>query len=148
MEDVRAILQITMRRFGMLNKNCCSVEEQEISQVQSHILYELARTEGPSMQQVAETIGMDITTFSRQIQTLVKMELVEKRQSNEDKRMYHLYLTEKGDKLEDEINQQMHHYLTNVFSNLNEVDRVKVVESLKVLNAAMSKSSMCCKPLY
>lgn len=148
MEDVRAILQITMRRFGMLNKNCCSVEDHDISQVQSHILYELARTEGPSMQQVAETIGMDITTFSRQIQTLVKMELVEKRQSSEDKRMYHLYLTEKGDKLEDEINQQMLHYLTNVFSNISEKESVEVVQSLKVLNAAMSKSSMCCKPLY
>ncbi|KMJ60122.1 MarR family transcriptional regulator [Bacillus sp. LL01] len=148
MEDVRGILQITMRRFGMLNKNCCSVDNHDISQVQSHILYELARTEGPSMQQVAETIGMDITTFSRQIQTLVKMELVEKRQSSEDKRMYHLYLTEKGKKLEDEIHQQMLHYLTNVFSNLSEKESVEVVESLKVLNGAMSKSSMCCKPLY
>ena len=148
MEDVRAILQVTMRRFGMLNKNCCSVEGHDISQVQSHILYELARTGGPSMQQMAETIGMDITTFSRQIQTLVKMELVEKRQSSEDKRMYHLFLTEKGRKLEDEINQQMLHYLTNVFSNLSAKESVEVVESLKVLNAAMSKSSMCCKPLY
>lgn len=148
MEDVRAILQITMRRFGMLNKNCCSVDEQDVSQVQSHILYELARIEGPSMQQVAETIGMDITTFSRQIQTLVKMELVEKRQSREDKRMYHLYLTEKGEKLEAEINQQMLHYLTNVFSNLSEKESDEVVDSLKILNAAMSKSSMCCKPLY
>ncbi|MCG1022388.1 MarR family winged helix-turn-helix transcriptional regulator [Sutcliffiella horikoshii] len=148
MEDVRAILQITMRRFGMLNKNCCSVDDQDVSQVQSHILYELARIERPSMQQVAETIGMDITTFSRQIQTLVKMELVEKRQSREDKRMYHLYLTEKGEKLEAEINQQMLHYLTNIFSNLSEKESDEVVDSLKILNAAMSKSSMCCKPLY
>ncbi|TYS68736.1 MarR family transcriptional regulator [Sutcliffiella horikoshii] len=148
MEDIRAILQITMRRFGMLNKNCCSVEDFDISQVQSHILYELARSKGPSMQQVAETIGMDITTFSRQIQTLVKLELVEKRQSAEDKRMYHLYLTEKGKHLEDGINQQMLHYLGNVFLNLSEKESTDVVESLKILNAAMSKSNMCCKPYY
>ncbi len=148
MEDVRAILQVTMRRFGMLNKNCCSVGDHDISQVQSHILYELARAEGPSMQQVAETIGMDITTFSRQIQTLVKLELVEKRQSAEDKRVYHLYLTENGKKVEREINQQMLHYLTNVFTHLSEKESEEVVESLKVLNAAMSKSNMCCKPLY
>lgn len=148
MEDVRAILQVTMRRFGMLNKNCCSVEDHTISQVQSHILYELARSEGPSMQHVAETIGMDITTFSRQIQTLVKLELVEKRQSAEDKRMYHLYLTESGKKLEDEINDEISHYLHNVFSNLTEKESKEVLASLKTLNAAMSKSSMCCKPLY
>ncbi|KPB05252.1 MarR family winged helix-turn-helix transcriptional regulator [Bacillus sp. CHD6a] len=148
MEDIRAVLQITMRRFGMLNKNCCTVEKADISQVQSHILYELARSQGPSMQQVAETIGMDITTFSRQIQTLVKLELVKKRQSTEDKRMYHLYLTEKGKEMEDGINKQMHHYLANVFSNLSEKESTDVVESLKILNAAMSKSNMCCKPFY
>ncbi|ART77274.1 MarR family transcriptional regulator [Sutcliffiella horikoshii] len=148
MEDVRTILQVTMRRFGMLNKNCCSVKDHDISLVQSHILYELARTEGPSMQQVAETIGMDITTFSRQIQTLVKMELVEKTQSTEDKRVYHLYLTANGIKVEQEINQQMLHYLTNVFSNISEKEGEELVKSLKVLNAAMSKSDMCCKPLY
>ncbi|MGD6872750.1 MarR family winged helix-turn-helix transcriptional regulator [Sutcliffiella horikoshii] len=148
MEDVRTILQVTMRRFGMLNKNCCSVEDHDISLVQSHILFELARTEGPSMQQVAETIGMDITTFSRQIQSMVKMELVEKTQSAEDKRVYHLYLTRSGKKVEQEINQQMLHYLTNVFSNISEKEGEEVVKSLKVLNAAMSKSNMCCKPLY
>ncbi len=148
MEDVRAILQVTMRRFGMLNKNCCSVENHDISQVQSHILYELARKEGPSMLQVAETIGMDITTFSRQIQNLVKLELVEKRQSTDDKRIYHLHLTDKGQDLEDGIHQQMLQYLSNIFSNLSEKESEDVLEALKVLNKALGESSMCCKPLF
>jgi DNA-binding MarR family transcriptional regulator len=146
MEDIRAMLQITMRRFGMLNKNCCTVENMDISMVQSHILYEIARKNLPSMQEVADTIGMDITTFSRQIQTLKKIELVEKSQSAEDKRVYHLSLTTKGKQVEDGINEQMKHYLENVFSHLNEAEQEEVMKSLQILNEAMGKSNMCCKP--
>jgi DNA-binding MarR family transcriptional regulator len=148
MEDVRATLQVTMRRFGMLNKNCCSAGGHDISLVQSHILYEIARTNSPSMQQIADTIGMDITTFSRQIQTLVKLKLVAKRKSHEDKRVYHLSLTSEGETVEKDINQQMIAYLGDVFSNVSEEEGEEIVEALKVLNRAMSKSNMCCKPLY
>jgi len=146
MEDIRAMLQVTMRRFGMLNKNCCTVDCLDISMVQSHILYEIARKNLPSMQEVADTIGMDITTFSRQIQTLKKMELVEKSQSAEDKRVYHLSLTTKGKQVEEGINEQMKHYLENVFSHLNKKEQDEVIRSLQVLNEAMGKSNMCCKP--
>jgi DNA-binding MarR family transcriptional regulator len=98
------------------------------------------------MQEVADTIGMDNTTFSRQIQTLKKMELVEKSQSAGDKRVYHLSLTTKGKQVEDGINEQMKHYLENVFSHLNEAEQEEVMKSLQILNEAMGKSNMCCKP--
>lgn len=78
MENKREIFHILTRRFGLLNKNCCSVGSFEISTVQSHILYEIDKQHTPSMQQIAETLAMDITTFSRQIQTLIKMDLVKK----------------------------------------------------------------------
>ncbi|WP_417899590.1 MarR family transcriptional regulator [Bacillus haimaensis] len=146
MEDIRAMLQVTMRRFGMLNKNCCTVDSLDISMVQSHILYEIARKNLPSMQEVADTIGMDITTFSRQIQTLKKMELVEKSQSAEDKRVYHLSLTTKGKQVEEGINEQMKQYLGNVFSHINKKEQEEVMRSLQILNEAMGKTNMCCKP--
>lgn len=78
MEISRDIFHVLTRRFGLLNKNCCTVGDFEISLVQSHILYEIDKQKEPSMQQIADTLAMDITTFSRQIQTLVKMELVKK----------------------------------------------------------------------
>ena len=37
---------------------------------QSHILFEIRRRGSPSMQQVAEELGMDVTTFSRQAKSL------------------------------------------------------------------------------
>ncbi|MBU8915803.1 MarR family winged helix-turn-helix transcriptional regulator [Bacillus sp. FJAT-29953] len=147
MENLRELFQVMTRRFGLLNKNCCQVGGAEISLVQSHILYELLRREKPSMQQVADTLGMDITTFSRQIQTLVKMELVVKSPLPEDRRVSQLALTTQGKYVAAKIDADMNQYLNEVFSNMSEFEREMVIKSVKLLNEAMSKSTVCCKPL-
>lgn len=147
MEDLRELFQIMTRRFGLLNKNCCQAGGTDISLVQSHILYELLRKEKPSMQQVADSLGMDITTFSRQIQTLVKMELVLKYPFPEDRRVSQLSLTTQGKYVAAKIDAEMNQYLNEVFSNMSEFERDMVIKSVKLLNNAMSKSTVCCKPL-
>ncbi|ALC85585.1 MULTISPECIES: MarR family winged helix-turn-helix transcriptional regulator [unclassified Bacillus (in: firmicutes)] len=147
MENKRELFQLLTRRFGLLNKNCCSIGAVEISSVQSHILYEIDKQTSPSMQQIAETIAMDITTFSRQIQTLIKMELVKKTPSSTDKRVYILSLTVQGKFVATTIDESMNAYLEEVFSHMNEFERETVIRSIKLLNQAMSKSSVCCTPL-
>jgi DNA-binding MarR family transcriptional regulator len=147
MENIRELFQIMTRRFGLLNKNCCQIGDTEISLVQSHILYEILRKDRPSMQQVADTLGMDITTFSRQIQTLVKMELVVKSPLPDDRRVSVLNLTTQGNYVAAKIDAEMNQYLNEVFSNMSEFERDMVIKSVKLLNEAMSKSTVCCKPL-
>ncbi|MEH7110619.1 MarR family winged helix-turn-helix transcriptional regulator [Bacillus sp. JJ1764] len=147
MENLRELFQVMTRRFGLLNRNCCQVGGTDISLVQSHILYELLRRDKPSMQQVSDTLGMDITTFSRQIQTLVKMELVLKTPLPEDRRIYQLSLTAQGKYVAAKIDAEMNQYLDEVFSNMSEFERDMVIKSVKLLNEAMSKSTVCCKPL-
>ncbi|CAM4430668.1 hypothetical protein PAAL109150_27025 [Paenibacillus alkaliterrae] len=75
MKNPRELLQVLARQFGLLNKNCCQIGNQDISLVHSHILYEIDRGQSPSMQKIAETLGVDITTFSRQVQSLIKRKL-------------------------------------------------------------------------
>ncbi|MEK3979708.1 MULTISPECIES: MarR family winged helix-turn-helix transcriptional regulator [Bacillaceae] len=147
MENKRELFQLLTRRFGLLNKNCCSIGAVDISSVQSHILYEIDKQSSPSMQQIAETIAMDITTFSRQVQTLIKMELVKKTPSSADKRVYILSLTVQGKFVATTIDESMNAYLEEVFSHMNEFERETVIRSIKLLNQAMSKSSVCCTPL-
>ncbi|KAF6589071.1 winged helix-turn-helix transcriptional regulator, partial [Paenibacillus sp. EKM208P] len=77
------------------------------SPVQSHILYEIDRQHKPSMQQIAETLGTDITTFSRQVQSLTKMNLVEKTPDPSDRRVYTLSLTVEGKYVATTIDTQM-----------------------------------------
>lgn len=146
MENIRELFQIMTRRFGFLNKNCCQIGSNEISLIQSHILYEIDRTNRPSMQQIAETLGIDITTFSRQIQTLIKMELVTKTSLPEDRRVHQLTLTTQGKFIASAIDAQMNQYLDEVFANMSEFEKDMVIKSVKLLNEAMAKSTVCCKP--
>lgn len=144
MEDVRGLFQMMTRRFGFLNKNCCTAGGCDISLVQSHILYEIDRQHKPSIQQVSEALGTDITTFSRQIQSLIKMNLVKKSPDPEDRRIQVLSLTAEGKYVATTIDHQMNEYLAEVFSHMNEFEKETVLRSIKLLNGAMSKSNLCC----
>jgi DNA-binding MarR family transcriptional regulator len=143
-EEVRHVLQLITRRFGFLNKNCCSVDGADVSLTQSHILYEIDRLSRPSMQQIADALGMDITTFSRQIQTLVRKKLVKKTPSDQDRRVYILELTTEGKMVSAAIEQRVKDYLTQIFSHMNEFEKETVIRSLKLLNACMEKTGVCC----
>jgi DNA-binding MarR family transcriptional regulator len=144
LENLREIFQVMTRRFGLLNKNCCSAGGCDISLIQSHILYEIDHQHKPSMQQIAETLGTDITTFSRQIQSLVKMNLVKKTSDPDDKRISILSLTTEGKYVATTIDQQINSFLDEVLSHMNDFEKETVIRSIKLLNDAMGKSSVCC----
>lgn len=146
--NLRSLFQLVVRRFGFLNEQCCeNCCGEEISLLQSHILYEIKRQNDPSMQEVAGALGIDITTFSRQIKTLVDREIVKKTPHPNDNRVNILSLTEKGETMEINIDQEMNHYLSQILSHLSEYERESVIRSVKLLNDAMKKSeSYCCPP--
>lgn len=144
MDDIRNLFQIFTRRFGFLNKDCCNAEGHDISLVQSHILYEIERQHLPSIQQVSETLGTDITTFSRQVQTLIKMNLVKKTPDLNDRRIYLLSLTEEGQRVTEEIDRQMCKYLEQVFGKMSATEKEMVIKSIQILNKNMENTSRCC----
>jgi DNA-binding MarR family transcriptional regulator len=146
MENTRELFQVMTRRFGFLNKNCCGVGSVEISVVHSHILYEIDKNKNPSIQQVAETLGIDITTFSRQVQSLVKHGFVKKTPDPNDRRVSILSLTTEGKSLASAIDSQMNQYLEQVFSHLNEFEKETIIRSIELLSSAMEKTTYCCQP--
>jgi DNA-binding MarR family transcriptional regulator len=139
MEDVRSLFHVMNKRYSRLEKNCCRGEGVDISLVHSHILYEIDKHTAPSMQQIADLLGIDITTFSRQIQTLIKIGLVIKSANPSDKRIYFLSLTEKGKRTADEIDTLLNLNLKEIFSHMNEFERDTVIHSLKILTRAMGQ---------
>ena len=143
-QNLRELFQVFSRRFGFLNKNCCQANGHNISLVQSHILYEIGRQHQPSMQQVAETLGTDITTFSRQVQSLIKMNLITKSSDPKDRRISNLSLTIEGKEVAENIDQQMNQYLDEVFSHMSEEEKEMVVRSIQILNKSMQKTDKCC----
>lgn len=145
MENIRELLQIFVRRFGLLNADCCeSCCGEAVSLVQSHILFEIKRQNNSAMQPVAEELGMDITTFSRQIKTLEQKGLVRKTPDEVDRRINLLSLTPEGERVKSQIDLHMTRYIEQLFLQFTEFEREAVVRSIKLLNEAIRKSGACC----
>ncbi|MFB6469060.1 MarR family winged helix-turn-helix transcriptional regulator [Cytobacillus sp. Hz8] len=147
-ENLRSVFQMIVRRFGFLNERCCEdCCGDSISLVQSHIIYEISRQKDPSMQDIAGALGLDITTFSRQIKTLAERDLVKKTPHPNDNRINLLSLTPKGEATEQKINQDMNHYLNQILSPLSDFERETVIRSLHLLETTMKDSESYCCPL-
>ncbi len=142
MESVREKLQIFTRRFGLLNASCCDeCCGEQVSMAQSHILFEVRRLVNPSMQQVAEELGMDVTTFSRQIKGLEEKGLVCRRVSPDDRRVTLLGLSDAGRQVLEKIDGFMAARLEGVFGQMTSFERETVVRSLGLLNEALIRTA-------
>jgi len=144
METVREQLQIFVRRFGLLDAascdECCG---EQVSMAQGHILFEVRRAGSPAMQQVAEGLGMDITTFSRQVKNLEAKGLIVRRVSPDDRRVSLLGLTVAGEDVLVRIDRYMADRIEQIFSSLTPFERETVVRSLGLLNEAVVKAGCC-----
>lgn len=123
--------------FHSLSKNLRKIykaSSEDVSVVQSSILYEIAVLSKPSMQTVAETVGMDITTFSRQIGTLEKKKLVIKTPYESDRRIYILTLTKAGERVLDSINAMISTKIEDVLASMNDFERETVIRSMHALD--------------
>jgi DNA-binding MarR family transcriptional regulator len=140
MESIKDELQIFVRRFGLLNAACCDeCCGEQVSMAQSHVLFEVRRAGNPSMQRVAEELGMDVTTFSRQIKGLEKKGLVARRVSPDDRRVMLLGLTDEGRQVLEKIDRYMAGRLELVFAFMTDFERETVVRSLELLNEAAAR---------
>lgn len=144
MKPVREELQLFVRRFGLLNASCCEVCcGQQVSIVQSHILFEVRRIGIPSMQQVAEELGMDITTFSRQVKTLEQKGLIARNVSRDDRRVNLLSMTESGMQVLIKIDGYMESKIEQIFTPMTPFERESVTRSLGLLNSVLAETGCC-----
>jgi DNA-binding MarR family transcriptional regulator len=144
MKSIREEFQLLERRLGLLNSSCCDeCCGEQVSMAQGHILFEIRRAGSPSMQQVAEELGLDITTFSRQVKSLEAKGLIVRRVSPDDRRVNLLGLTSAGDEVLARIDRFMVDRIERVFSAMTPFERKTVVNSLGLLNRALTGSGCC-----
>lgn len=144
MQSIREAFHIFARRFGLLNASCCEkCCGSQVSMVQSHILFEVRRRGNPSMQQVAEELGMDVTTFSRQAKSLESKGLIARQISQDDRRVNLMRVTDEGMWTLEQIDRYMVERLERMFSTMTPFERDIVVSSLRLLNDALAGSGCC-----
>ncbi|WP_199616878.1 MarR family winged helix-turn-helix transcriptional regulator [Paenibacillus alkalitolerans] len=142
--DLREVLQLLVRRFGLLQKDgaqCCGV-----SVVQSHIIYELFKRPNISLNELSEVLNIDTSTLSRQVQQLVVAGLLSRFPDPKDRRYVVLSLTEKGKRQYEQIAETMETYIQDIFQYVPADKSAQIIESLELLSDAMRQSPHCCKP--
>ena len=107
------------------------------------------------MQRIAEELGLDVTTFSRQVKGLEGKGLVARRVSAEDRRVGLLELTPSGAAMLEKINRFMAKKIDGIFAQMSSFEQETVTRSLELLNhalitvgkaeAAKGVSIACCK---
>lgn len=112
---------------------------EDISVIQSSIMNEISYLQTPSMQTVAESLGMDITTFSRQIGTLEKKKLVERTPYEEDRRSYILSLTAEGERQVNIIDAAIFSQMDEALISMNEFERDMVLKSIQIFDEKLKK---------
>ena len=139
---VREMLYVLMRRLGLLQKErmiCCGP-----TLVQSHIIYEISKKQGISLNDLANILGLDKSTMSRHVQSLVKEGYVKSTPGEEDRRFTSLSLTTQGEAVQQRLAAQMTGYVLDIFKRIPDHKKAQVTESIELLLKAMYEVTSCC----
>lgn len=137
---LRECVRILTRKLGLLEKNeasCCGV-----SLTQCHVIVELGRAGSISVNYLANMLGLDKSTMSRTINSLVEQDLVSREPDPGDRRCLSIGLTGKGQELFLNIEKSMAQYYQTACASLPGDKRDQVLESLEIL--VKSLPNQCC----
>jgi DNA-binding MarR family transcriptional regulator len=137
---LRECVRILTRKLGLLEKNeasCCGV-----SLTQCHVLVELGRAGSITVNYLANMLGLDKSTMSRTINSLVEQDLVSREPDPGDRRCLSIGLTGNGQELFLNIEKNMEQYYQAACASLPGDKRDQVLESLEIL--VKSLPNKCC----
>ena len=141
-KEFRELIRILERKLGLLNKQdgCCS----EVSLAQCHALVEIGRSETISLKELSNILGLDISTMSRTVESLVKKKFVFRSPSKIDRRSIDIQLTDKGLNLFNDIENKMNNEFKNVLEQIPLEDQSTVFNGLNIIIEAFAKRQCSC----
>ena len=140
-KQLREMIRKLERFMGNLDESensCCG-----ITTCQCHALVEIGRSGGVSLEGLSKKLGLDNSTLSRTVNTLVKYAFVKREVNENDRRFVSIKLTEKGKKLFQGIETTMDQYFEKVYEEIPEGKREQVLESFDLVIKAIQKTECC-----
>lgn len=129
-------IQKFIRLFGALeqNKTPCGFP---INITQAHALYELSKVEKMTQNELSEKLMIDKSSVSRLVDTFVKKGFIERSSNPDNRREMFVFLTEKGKRTNNKINQLRRNKYESLLSGIPKEKQEEVVETLLLLNQAL-----------
>ncbi|MFY9139412.1 MAG: MarR family transcriptional regulator [Thermacetogeniaceae bacterium] len=138
--QLRELLRQLIRKLGLLDKtqlSCCG-----ITYSQCHALVEIGSKQSLSINELAELLGLDKSTLSRTVNTMVEQGLVAREPDPDDRRYVKIKLTPAGSSLLSDIEDRMTDYYLNIYQAIPQQKRKQVLESLELL-VKITKGCCC-----
>lgn len=143
----RSSLRQFERIIGGHNRTCCA----QVTLSQCHVLLEIDAAKRITGSELAQRLGLDISTISRTVDGLVKKGLVIRREHPGDRRAILLQATVAGSRLSRQINRDADGFYAAVLARIPKPRRDAVVKSFLTLTAAFTAedqrsgaTSACC----
>ncbi len=137
--DLQERMIALIRAFG-LHKPEETPCGRPVSVAEAHSLMELSRVETLVQKELASRLRLEKSTVSRLVGMLEGRGWVERSRSQQDGRAVELRLTEAGRRTAEDIAEARREKFARVLEAIPEEERESVLESMRILEEAMSES--------
>jgi len=136
-QSVRDFNRFYVNLLGLLKNN---VLDLDYSLTECRIVFEIDLHKDLTARKLKELLAIDEGYLSRLINNLVKDQIISKTQSETDKRVYHLHVTEKGKNLLNVVNDKSNNQIHDLLQYLKPNDQLRVAEIMSELKHILSNT--------
>jgi len=139
-QEFGELLSKMIRSFVSLERSeifCCGVTMSQCSTIMA-----IGKKGKMTMNALSEWMSLATSTMTRIVDNLVRDGYIERTQDDQDRRVVHVSLTEKGKELQEVIHGIYHQYHRRIVDNIPADQLHKVVKSLQILREAIEKTPL------
>ena len=138
-ETLRGLIRTFVRRFGLLDQSHtpCGLP---MTVSDAHALVELLHDPGIEPLELSRRLGLSKSAVSRLLPRLKRRGQIRQERNKEDGRAYSLYLTDKGKRAAEMIDQESLQMFGRILSGIPKSEAKQLLNSLPLLIRAISES--------
>jgi DNA-binding MarR family transcriptional regulator len=137
--SVRAFNRFYTNVIGVVDRH---ILDSDYSLLDARILYEVDSTPGVTAREVKARLSVNEGHLSHVLDQLCKKELLRRTRSPDDKRAYHLTLTEKGRAEFAKLNQRSDHAIAALLQGLDEAGSARLLEAMGTIRSILASSEV------
>ena len=142
-EQIRAFNRLYTQAIGSLEDRH---EGLDVSLAQSRMLFTIGSLHESQVNQIADTLGLDLAYTSRVLGTLEDARLIRRTISTADRRQRVVALTAKGRRLLAEIERRSNQRVLALVDHLAQADLERLLDAMDTIGTLLSRKDTNAKP--
>lgn len=134
--EINKMMEKLIYRFLILDKKGCTLESkgENLSFLEIHIIKEIGRSFEKSIYNLVRETDMDRSTITTIINRLVLNDYLSKEKSEEDKRIYILRLTDRGQEVYNKIENTQKDIVESILNDITLNEEKAILKFLSKVN--------------